>query len=115
MRRATTFAICSAAVIALATTASWVLKSQDSPDGCGGIQLLIENFDGVTPPALPPGWVAANAIDPDGIFWVTSNSGDPSPPADSLPNAAFVNDPGAISDKRLDSVSSVRSQPSAYR
>jgi hypothetical protein len=32
---------------------------------------------------------------------VTSDSGDPSPPADSPPNAAFVNDPDAISDKYL--------------
>jgi hypothetical protein len=61
-----------------------------------------EDFDGVTPPALPPGWTATNAIDPDGILWVTSNDGDPFPPFDSSPNAAFVNDPDAISDKRLD-------------
>jgi len=67
--------------------------------------VFIENFDGVTPPALPVGWTATNVIDPDGILWVTSNDGDPFPPADSLPNAAFVNDPEAISDKRLDSTS----------
>ena len=102
MKRPTTFAIGAAAVVALASTAFWVLKSQGSPEGCVGDGLLIENFDGVTPPTLPVGWVATNAIDPDGVFWVTSNSGNPSPPADSLPNAAFVNDPGAISDKRLD-------------
>jgi len=66
---------------------------------------FIENFDGVTPPALPPGWTATNVIDPDGILWVTSNDGDPFPSADSAPNAAFVNDPEAISDKRLDSPS----------
>ena len=36
-----------------------------------------ENFDGVTPPALPAGWVATNAVDPDAILWVTSNSGVP--------------------------------------
>jgi Kelch motif/Galactose oxidase, central domain len=66
--------------------------------------VLTENFDGVTPPALPAGWAATNVIDPDGILWVTSNDGDPFPSADSLPNAAFVNDPDAISDKRLDSL-----------
>jgi hypothetical protein len=55
----------------------------------------------VTPPALPPGWTAINAIDPDGILWQTSNSGDPSPPAESLPNAAWINDPDTISDKYL--------------
>jgi hypothetical protein len=106
MRRATTFAIGAAAVIALTSTASRVLKSQGSPDGCSGVPFFVEQFDSFTPPALPPGWVATNAIDPDGIFWVTSDSGDPSPPADSPPNAAFVNDPSAISDKRLDSIAS---------
>jgi hypothetical protein len=65
--------------------------------GCG----LLESFDNVTPPLLPPGWSAINAIDPDGILWQTSNSGDPSPPAESLPNAAWVNDPDTISDKYL--------------
>jgi cell division septation protein DedD len=64
---------------------------------------LFENFDNVTPPALPPGWTAGNVIDPDGILWQTSNSGNPSPPADSPPNAAWVNDPAMISDKHLDS------------
>ena len=64
---------------------------------------LFENFDNVTPPALPPGWIAGNVIDPDGILWQTSNSGNPSPPADSPPNAAWVNDPAMISDKHLDS------------
>jgi hypothetical protein len=65
--------------------------------GCG----LFEQFDFVTPPLLPPGWTAINAIDPDGILWQTSDSGEPSPPAFSLPNAAWVNDPDAISDKSL--------------
>jgi hypothetical protein len=50
-------------------------------------------FDGVTPPALPPGWSSTT--------WMTSNAGLPTPPADSLPNAAFVNDPATISDKQL--------------
>ena len=67
--------------------------------------VFTENFDGITPPALPAGWTAINVIDPDGILWVTSNDGDPFPSADSLPNAALVNDPDAISDKRLDSPS----------
>ena len=64
---------------------------------------LFENFDNVAPPALPSGWIAGNMIDPDGIFWQTSNSGFPQPPADSLPNAAWINDPSLISDKHLDS------------
>jgi hypothetical protein len=65
---------------------------------------LTENFDSVTPPALPPNWVATNVIDPDGILWQSSNSGTPSPPADSLPNAAWVNDAGSLADKRLTSL-----------
>jgi len=64
-----------------------------------------ENFDGVTPPALPAGWTATNVIDPDNILWVTSNDGEPFPSADSPPNAAFINAPEAISDKRLESSS----------
>src|SRR4029077_11858112 len=62
-----------------------------------------ENFDNVTPPALPPGWLATNALGPPPM-WVTSNSGVPSPPADSPPNAAFIDDPAVVSDKRLDSL-----------
>src|SRR5205085_11111506 len=53
--------------------------------------------DGVTAPALPAGWVAANAINPDGILWVTSTT-----TPDTAPNDAFVNDPAVVSDKLLD-------------
>ena len=53
-------------------------------------------------PILPPDWLATNALGPPPL-WVTSNSGLPSPPADTPPNAAFVDDPGVVSDKRLDS------------
>jgi hypothetical protein len=60
---------------------------------CQPILLLMESFDGVTPPALPTGWSSAT--------WVTSNSGVPTPPADTPPNAAFVDDPATISDKQL--------------
>jgi serine protease AprX len=62
-----------------------------------------ENFDGVTPPALPPDWEAANTEGPPPL-WVTSNAGVPSPPADTLPNAAFIDDPAVVSDKLLDSL-----------
>jgi hypothetical protein len=65
--------------------------------------VLFESFDFVTPPALPAGWTATNGINPDGVLWQTSNSGVPAPPADTTPNAAWVNDPAAISDKYLDS------------
>lgn len=55
-----------------------------------------ENFDGVTPPALPGGWMAENAaVTPP--LWVTTATG-----SDSTPNHAVVNDPNSISDKRLE-------------
>jgi subtilisin family serine protease len=63
--------------------------------------VVTEDFDSVTPPALPPGWVATNAQGPAPL-WVTSNSGVPVPPADTPPNSAFIDDPAVVSDKRLD-------------
>ena len=65
--------------------------------------VLDENFDNVTPPALPADWLATNALGPPPL-WVTSNSGVPNPPADTAPNAAFIDDPAVVSDKRLDSL-----------
>jgi hypothetical protein len=92
-----------------AEESSWgqtdILAAADpSPPPCNGqlIKILNDNFDNVLPPALP-GWTASNGIDPDGILWQSSNTGLPSPPADSLPNAAWVNDPPLLSDKYLDS------------
>jgi hypothetical protein len=67
------------------------------------ITILNEGFDDVTPPDLPPFWTAINRIDPDGVLWQSSNSGLPTPPCDTPPNAAWVNDPPVISDKYLDS------------
>jgi hypothetical protein len=62
---------------------------------------LSEDFDNVIPPALPPDWIATNAQGPPPL-WVISDSGVPAPPADTLPNAAFIDDPAVVSDKRLD-------------
>jgi serine protease AprX len=75
-----------------------------TPPPCDGIvtPVFVENFDGVTPPALPPNWVATNVQGPPPL-WATSNSGVPMPPAYSPPNAAFIDDPNVVSDKRLDS------------
>jgi hypothetical protein len=39
------------------------------------------------------------------LLWVWSDGGVPNPPADTLPNAAFIDDPAVVSDKRLDSLS----------
>jgi uncharacterized repeat protein (TIGR01451 family) len=68
--------------------------------------VFTQNFDGVTAPALPVGWTATNVVPPTGApLWATSNSGNPAPAADTAPNAAYVDNPGAPSDKRLDSPS----------
>ena len=64
--------------------------------------MFFENFDGVTPPMLPSGWMATQGINGGGFpFWVTSNSGAPTPPADSPPNAAYTVDPNNLLDNRL--------------
>ena len=73
------------------------------PIQCPGCWMLFsenENFDNVTPPALPPDWTATNAQGPPPL-WVTSNSGVPMPPVDTPPNAAYIDDPAVVSDKRL--------------
>jgi hypothetical protein len=132
MRRATTFAIGAAAVVALAVAVNsssraigqradrLVSPEDDSsgrvdifgaaappvptpscpPYGCWLVQVISQDFDSVTPPILPPGWLATNAQGPPPL-WLTSNSGVPIPPADTLPNAAFIDDPAVVSDKRL--------------
>ncbi len=70
---------------------------------CWFLETIIEDFDNVTPPALPPGWMATNAQGPPPL-WVTSDAGVPLPPVDTPPNAAFIDDPAVVSDKRLDSL-----------
>ena len=55
--------------------------------------LFTESFDDVIPPSLPSGWSSTT--------WATSNSGVPTPPADTPPSAAFIDDPATISDKQL--------------
>ena len=78
----------------------------ECPPGSNVVPVLGETFDNVTPPALPPGWVATNAQGPPPL-WGTSNSGVPMPPAYSPPNAAFIDDPAVVSDKRLDSLTAI--------
>jgi hypothetical protein len=70
---------------------------------CSQPAVLSQNYDNVIPPQLPPGWLATNALGPPPL-WVTSDSGVPAPPVDTVPNAAFIDDPAVVSDKRLDSV-----------
>ena len=130
MRRATRFAIWAATVVVLAaaviSSSRTIAPRADgsaayeavgsvgsdipgplvasSPPQCGGcLQPMeeTENFDGVVPPALPFGWMATNLEGPPPV-WITSASGLPDPPADTLPNAASIDDPDVISDKLLD-------------
>jgi hypothetical protein len=70
---------------------------------CWFLSRISQYFDEVVPPALPLGWLATNALGPP-PQWVTSNSGVPMPPADTLPTAVHIDDPAVVSDKRLDSV-----------
>jgi hypothetical protein len=68
------------------------------------VVVLSTNFDGVTPPALPAGWVATQGANAGGFpLWVTSNSGVPTPVADTPPNSVFTTDPNNVLDNRLDS------------
>ena len=70
------------------------------------VVVLTRNFDSTAPPALPPGWVATQGVNAGGFpFWVTSNSGTPTPVADSPPNAAYSVDPSNVLDNRLDTPS----------
>jgi hypothetical protein len=87
----------AAGVVALGSMAPSVFERESAaPDGspppCDPV-VTLTYFDNVTPPALPPGWSSTT--------WVTSNSGLPAPPADTLPNAVFVDDPPTVSDKQL--------------
>ena len=127
MRPASTFAIWATAVSALAAAVitssnaiaprtaerNWPLDvgravhgpvptPSCGPFGCWNPIVVTESFDSQSPPTLPPGWIATNSLGPPPL-WVTSNSGVPIPPADGGPNAAFIDDPAVLSDKRLDS------------
>ena len=57
----------------------------------------MENWDSVTAPALPPGWVASNPDPGDGVLWATTTE-----MSESAPNNAFIPDQDGISDKVLD-------------
>jgi hypothetical protein len=76
-------------------TATATVGASPSPSGP-----CVENWDSVTAPALPAGWVATNPDPGDGTMWVTSTI---SP--DTAPNDAFVPDQDGISDKVLDRMS----------
>jgi hypothetical protein len=102
LRNAPSLILSAAAALVAVKGIAAVVNGDGVEGSCGPVTLLIQNFDGVTPPTLPPGWSSTT--------WVTSNSGVPTPSADSVPNAAFVDDPAMISDKQLVSPSIFLSQ-----
>jgi len=61
-----------------------------------------ENFDGVTAPAFPPGWIPVNPMPGNGTGFVTSTD-NPS----SAPNCVFLADQTGVSDKTLETPSFV--------
>ena len=63
-----------------------------------------QNFDAVTAPALPAGWITTTS-GVAGILWVTSSAGTPAPPADSAPNSAYVPNNANVGDNRLETPS----------
>ncbi|GMU43929.1 MAG: PD40 domain-containing protein [Xanthomonadales bacterium] len=60
-----------------------------------------QNFDGVTPPALPSGWNASSPTSGNGVRWQTSSNITPA--AHSAPNAVIVDEETVTSNKLLDS------------
>ena len=71
----------------------------------GGVTATFtQNFDALTVPALPVGWVATNLI-ASGAQWVSSNSGTPIPIAASTPNSLFVDNAVILSDKVIETPS----------
>ncbi len=61
----------------------------------GSPQGIIQNFDGVTPPALPAGWTTTQDSG-TGITWATTATGP-----NSAPNSAFANDPATVNMSSL--------------
>src|SRR4030095_9494236 len=84
--------VASAAVGLPRIVAAETTYGNDRADGqCDPILLLSEFFDGVTPPTLPAGCRAPCGRDrtPEG----PRHLGAPTPPAETPPNAVFVEDP----------------------
>jgi len=57
----------------------------------------MENWDSVTAPDLPRGWVASNPDPGDGVLWATTTA-----MSESAPNNAYIREQDGISDKVLD-------------
>jgi uncharacterized repeat protein (TIGR02543 family) len=100
----TTFGVTGYAGLAATLSGHWGRVIVNAANWFCRTVSMNQNFDGVTSPALPVGWAATNASGP-GPLWASSNTGTPAPTAETAPNAAFVDDPNVVSDKRLDTPS----------
>ncbi|WP_296605803.1 hypothetical protein, partial [Nocardioides sp.] len=80
-----------------AVTADCTVIANFAADGGGGTFPPDENFDEVTAPALPAGWVTSTTTGNDFTTVTTA--------ADTAPNAAFATDLPAVNDFTLDSPS----------
>jgi hypothetical protein len=90
-------------------TISPTLSLQDGPRDLGTVSFsyplgalvptpfFSENFDGVTPPALPVGW-SSSVTGSVSTAWATTSD-----QADTPPNSVFAPDPDGVSDNRLTS------------
>ena len=87
------------ATVAPSPTATATATVAPSPTATPGGVPFAENFDvGVTPPAVPAGWLATIVTGPPPQWATTTTS------PDSPPNDAFVGDAAVISDKVLDTL-----------
>ena len=73
---------------------------------CGYVITLNENFDGVTAPALPPGWSSSFTsgyadCTPGGTCALGTNWGSNNTDPDSAPHCVFHNAPGCVTDSSL--------------
>ena len=90
-------------------TLTATLRLQDGPTDLGAvtfrfqlagsvITVFAEDFDSVTPPALPEGWVATS-IEASPVLWATTPTLPDTPPNE----VAIVSGSPVVSDRRLDS------------
>jgi hypothetical protein len=93
---------------ACAGTVTATLQVQDGANNLGTVTYTfqISGSNLVMPPALPSGWTADVGVNVAGApLWQTSNSGTPTPVADTAPNSAFTQDPANTCDNRINTPS----------
>jgi hypothetical protein len=99
LRNVLSFALLIAAGVAVGTTAA---QSRRCPS-CFYLRTLSENFDNVTPPALPMEWLATNALGPPPLR-VNIEQRAAHPTCGCTAQRRIIDNPAVVSDKRLDSL-----------